>query len=193
MLQAPSNPEALDRATFAELYRVSVRRIFNVVLRVVGNPHEAEDVTQEAYLQAYSSFSRFAGRASFYTWMYRVATNVALQYVRNRSRRLKLVVPLDGAHGVPPDVATTHDPEREQERRALYLALGSGIELLPPSQRDVLVLGAIQGQSYAQISRRLGTSTDVIKGRLHRARRNLKATLAAENEMPDRNLFKQAS
>lgn len=168
-----------DRPAFEELYRKTVRRVFNLVLRLVGTVLEAEEITQEVYCQVYRNLLRFEGRSSFYTWVFRIATNVSLQYVKWRARRSRdtplMFIPesqLPRRGGL-----REHDPEREAERRALYRQLGSALGRLPAAQRLVLVLGPIQGHSYEEMSRILGISTNVIKGRLHRARENLRELL----------------
>lgn len=165
-----------DRPAFEELYRKTVRRVFNLVMRLVGTGEEAEEITQEVYCQVYRNLSRFEGRSSFYTWVFRIATNVSLQYVKWRARRMK-----DTPIAFIPETQLPQrggirdtDPERESERRALYRRLGRALQLLPASQRMVLVLGPIQGHSYDEMSKILGFSTNVIKGRLHRAREKLR-------------------
>lgn len=172
-----------DRTAFEELYRKTVRRVFNLVLRLVGSVQEAEEITQEVYCQVYRNLPRFEGRSSFYTWVFRIATNVSLQYVKWRSRRAKdtpiIFIPeseLPRRGGF-----REYDPEREAERRALYRQLGEALGKLPAAQRLVLVLGPIQGHSYEEMSKILGISTNVIKGRLHRARENLRSFLHDAN------------
>ena len=174
-----------DRPAFEELYRKTVRRVFNLVLRLVGTVQEAEEITQEVYCQVYRNLPRFEGRSSFYTWVFRIATNVSLQYVKWRSRRAKdtpiMFIPesqLPRRGGF-----RDHDPEREAEQRALYRKLGAALGKLPAAQRLVLVLGPIQGHSYEEMSKILGISTNVIKGRLHRARENLRELLRAETAL----------
>lgn len=167
-----------DRPAFEELYRKTVRRVFNLVLRLVGSVQEAEEITQEVYCQVYRNLLRFEGRSSFYTWVFRIATNVSLQYVKWRSRRSKdtplLFIP---ESQLPKRAFRDHDPEREAERRAMYRRLSEALTHLPAAQRLVLVLGPIQGHSYEEMSKILGISTNVIKGRLHRARENLRELL----------------
>lgn len=168
-----------DRPAFEELYRKTVRRVFNLVLRLVGTVQEAEEITQEVYCQVYRNLLRFEGRSSFYTWVFRIATNVSLQYVKWRSRRSRDTPLMFIPESQLPKRGSLreHDPEREAERRALYRQLGTALGRLPAAQRLVLVLGPIQGHSYEEMSKILGISTNVIKGRLHRARENLRELL----------------
>ena len=165
-----------DRPAFEELYRKTIRRVFSLVHRLVGSVQEAEEITQEVYCQVYRNLNRFERRSSFYTWVFRIATNVSLQYVKWRARRAK-----DTPIAFVPESQLPRrgsfrelDPEREAERRAVYRKLARALERLPPGQRVVLVLGPIQGHSYEEMSKILGLGTNVIKGRLHRARENLR-------------------
>jgi RNA polymerase sigma-70 factor (ECF subfamily) len=168
-----------DRPAFEELYRKTVRRVFNLVLRLVGTVQEAEEITQEVFTQVYRNLGRFEGRSSFYTWVFRIATNVSLQYVKWRARRAKDTPLMFIPESQLPRRGSLreHDPEQEAERRALYRKISEALTKLPPGQRVVLVLGPIQGHSYEEMSKILGISTNVIKGRLHRARENLRDLL----------------
>ena len=75
-----------DRPAFEELYHKYVRKVFNLVYRMVGSAQEAEEVTQEVFYQAYKNLSGFQGRSKFYTWIFRIATNVSLQHVKRQVR-----------------------------------------------------------------------------------------------------------
>jgi RNA polymerase sigma-70 factor (ECF subfamily) len=167
-----------DRPAFEELYRHTVRRVYNLVVRLVGSASEAEEVTQEVYAQVYKNLARFERRSSFFTWVFRIATNVSLQYVKWRTRRARNIPTVSGNESRTAATGSGFDPHRETERRALYRELARAIERLPPAQRTVMVLGPIQGHSYEQMSHVLGISTNVIKGRLHRAREKLKTFMA---------------
>lgn len=168
-----------DRPAFEELYHRYVRKIYNLVYRMVGSAQEAEEVTQEVFYQAYKNLTGFQGRSKFYTWIFRIATNVSLQYVKRQVRRrrdtsfeevIDAQMPTTGA-------ASGTDPEKEVQSRALYRALDDAVKRLPPNQRAVMILGPIQGHSYEQMAQILGTNEEVIKGRLHRARENIREFL----------------
>ena len=168
-----------DRPAFEELYHKYVRKIYNLVYRMVGSAQEAEEVTQEVFYQAYKNLTGFQGRSKFYTWIFRIATNVSLQYVKRQVRHkrdtsfeevIDAQMPTTGA-------ASGTDPEKEVQSRALYRALDLAVKRLPPNQRAVMILGPIQGHSYEQMAQILGTNEEVIKGRLHRARENIREFL----------------
>ena len=161
-----------DRAAFATIYTRYAPRIFGLVTRMLPTPDDREDVAQEIFLQVYRNLAHFGGRSSLYTWIYRIACNTCWQY-RRRLRRLSHEVNLSS---VPPGalVARTtspdHEPEREAERYQLLTHVAAALRELPPRQRTVMVLGPIQSHSYGEMSRILGVTIDMIKGRLTRGR-----------------------
>ena len=171
-----------DRPAFEELYHRYVRKIYNLVYRMVGSGQEAEEVTQEVFYQAYKNLAGFQGRSKFYTWIFRIATNVTLQHVKKQVRRRRDTSFDEVTEGQLPRTATVTgvDPAREVERTALYRALDCAVRRLPPNQRTVMVLGPIQGHTYEQMAQILGTNEEVIKGRLHRARENIREFLREE-------------
>lgn len=168
-----------DRPAFEELYHKYVRKIYNLVYRMVGSAQEAEEVTQEVFYQAYKNLTGFQGRSKFYTWIFRIATNVSLQYVKRqvRHKRDASFDEVIDAQMPATCAASGTDPEKEVQSRALYRALDQAVRRLPPNQRAVMVLGPIQGHSYEQMAQILGTNEEVIKGRLHRARENIRGLL----------------
>lgn len=171
-----------DRAAFEELYHKYVRKVYNLVYRMVGSAQEAEEVTQEVFYQACKNLAGFQGRSRFYTWIFRIATNVALQYAKKQSRRRRdtsFDEAID-AHRTPAGTAPGTDPEKEVQSRSLYRALDLAVRRLPPNQRAVMILGPIQGHTYDQMALILGTNEEVIKGRLHRARENIREFLKEE-------------
>lgn len=168
-----------DRSAFGEIYRRYVRRIFTLALRMLNTADEAEDVTQEVFLQAYKNLAGFQGRSGFYTWIYRVACNTCLQ-ARKKSRHRREQLPLETVNDMALSQSVTgqpRGPEAEVERRVLMSRVAEALDSLPETQRLVMVLGPIQGHSYAQISEILGVSPDVVKGRLHRGRESVRRLL----------------
>lgn len=173
-----------ERQAFETLYQRHVRKIYNLVHRLVGK-QDAEEVTQEVFYHVYRNLDSFESRSSFYTWIYRVASNVALQHAKKQARHRREssieLVPDGALAGAAPRVG----PEREADYRMTFQALEVAIDRLPPNQRTVLVLGPIQGHSYEQIAQILGTNEEVVKGRLHRARENLRSLMGPGFERAD--------
>lgn len=171
-----------DRPAFEVLYEKYVRKVYNLVFRMVGNAIDSEEVTQEVFYQAYKNLTSFQGRSRFYTWIFRIATNVTLQHVKKavRHRRVRSIEHIGEAALHVNGVASGSDPERQAQQRSLYKALDLAVRRLPANQRAVMVLGPIQGHTYEQMANILGTNEEVVKGRLHRARENVREFLKEE-------------
>lgn len=172
------------REGFKILYDRYLKRIFGLVYRMVG-PQDAEEVTQEAFLQAYRNLSKFRGEAQFYTWLYRVSSNTALQHLRRRSRREGRQTSYDELSDNAPGVlaeatsSTYHDPHRAAEDSEFQAQTQEVLASLPPNQKLVILLGPIRGLSYEEMARVLDVTVPVVKARLHRARENLRQRVAA--------------
>ncbi len=173
-------PESFD-ALVAEYER----RIYNVVLRILGDPDEAADVTQEVFISAYKSFDRFRGESHPYTWLYQIAINHCRNRLRKRVRDRRVrVESLDTAGGSLEDGAqtrdipdATHAPHAVLEEKELRQRILDAIEGLPPEYREVVVLREMQNLSYNDIAEATGLSLDNVKTRLSRARLMLRRRL----------------
>jgi RNA polymerase sigma-70 factor (ECF subfamily) len=165
--------QAGDRWALEELVRRTHRGVYTCALRLVGNPDDAADVTQDVYLRVVRKLSSFRHEASFTTWLNRVTTNVAMSALKRRTRRIAV----EGAV-VPPD---TRDPAPDPAERVETVALARRLERLvaelPEGQRQVLVLRDVYGQSTDEVADAMGLTPGAVKVRLFRARERLKAEL----------------
>jgi RNA polymerase sigma-70 factor, ECF subfamily len=161
--------QAGDRWALEELVRRTHRSVYTCALRLVGNPDDAADVTQDVYLRVVRKLGGFRHEASFSTWLNRVTTNVAMSTLKRRTRRFAV----EGA-AVPAD---TRDPAPEPV--ALARRLERLVGELPEGQRQVLVLRDIYGQSTEEVANAMGLTPGAVKVRLFRARERLKAELEA--------------
>lgn len=170
-------------------------KIYSYVSRMLGDPSEAEDVTQEAFVRAYRSLPRFRGASSFHTWLYRIASNLAIDVVRKRKRTeiasVSLDEPLESDDGeYEREVADEGGgPEAASGTRETQIAVRRAIMELPEKLRDVMVLYELQGESYEDIAEILGVPLGTVKSRLFNARSQLKERLkslvaAGEIEVP---------
>ncbi len=167
-------------------------RVYNLARRLLGNAADAEDVTQNVFLQVVRKLGTFRGEASFSTWLYRVAFRAALDYRRRRARREENTVadPLesfreDGSHDVPVHRWST-PPDQELLDRELHDLIEKGIDRLPVIYRDVYVLADLENLPGAEIAELLGMGLPAVKSRLHRARLLMRDMLAPhfEEERP---------
>ena len=163
-----------DTALFEILMRRHNGRIYRAVRAILGDDTDAEDVMQQAYLNAFRSLRQFAGDAQFSTWLTRIAVNEAL--LRRRKR---------GAAFVEGDEATmlravderTPDPEQQASTAELRDVVEGEVAALPDAYRLVLMMRDIEGLSTAETAASIGVSEDVVKTRLHRARAMLRESL----------------
>ena len=158
-------------------------RIYNMAYRMLGNPEDARDVTQDAFLKAYSSIGGFRGDASFSTWLYRIAKNVCLDVLRRRSRRtvFSLDDPMETEEGeLDRQLAgELPDPEDALLDSEVRDAVKDAILRLPPHHRSIIVLRDIEDLSYEEIAEILEIGLGTVKSRLYRARSALSANLAS--------------
>jgi RNA polymerase sigma-70 factor, ECF subfamily len=167
--------QAGDRPAFEELVRRHADRLFSVVARLLDDRHEAEEVTQEAFLRAWRGIGRFKGDAQFFTWLYRIGVNEAR---RRASRRPPArVASLEEEAIEPADPRAA--PERQAEHRDLRTALERAIRALDPDYRTPLILRDVEGLSTAEAAAIMGLREAAFKSRLHRAR------LAVRNAVED--------
>jgi RNA polymerase sigma-70 factor (ECF subfamily) len=164
-------------ARFEVLMRRYNERIYRAARAIVRNEDEAEDVMQQAYVNAFTHLHQFNGSALFSTWLTRIAINESLARVR---RRVIHEVFDEQPHVVPTMERRPADsPERQAFTRELEVLLESAIDTLPDGMREVFVLREVEGLSTAETAACLGVSEDVVKTRLSRGRAVLRRVLLA--------------
>ncbi len=179
-----SDGEVVERVKAGDtvLYEVLMRRynqrVYHVVRSILGNETEAEDVMQEAYVRAYVHLDQFANRASFPTWL----TKIAVYEAMARARRSNRYDSIDAESELPlRDAAASsladRDPERRMFDREMKTLLEAAIDSLPQDYRAVFVLREAEGLTTAETAECLGVSEDVVKTRLYRARSLLRDEL----------------
>jgi RNA polymerase sigma-70 factor (ECF subfamily) len=159
-----------DLAAFETLVERHRATVFRVAARLVGD-HDAEDVTQDAFLRAYHRLRHFRGEASFRTWLLRITHNSAIDSLARRRRQAEAEEPEDLEHA--PDVEETRQPAERLERSERLRRLEGKLELLRLEHRTVLVLRDVEGLSYEEIADVTDMPVGSVKGRLHRARAEL--------------------
>jgi RNA polymerase sigma-70 factor (ECF subfamily) len=167
-----------DAAAFESLYQSHNRRVYSLCLRMVGNTAEAEDLTQEAFLQLFRKISTFRGESAFSTWLHRLAVNVVLMKLRKKSGKetsLEQVTDPDEESGTPRrdfgtlDIRLSGSLDRVNLQRA--------VEQLPPGYKAVFVLHDVQGFEHNEIAEIMGCSIGNSKSQLHKARMRLRDLL----------------
>ncbi len=175
-----------DRQSFDELVRRYDRDVLRLAMNIVHRPEDARDIYQETFLKVYRNLHRFRFECSFYTWLYRVATNVGLDYLRRRTTRREDQAP------VPEDTegASTRDffdrqpqrnpstnPERQLLGHEISGRIREAMKRLSPRERMVFEMKHYEGMRLRAIGDVLGTSEETVKNSLFRATRKLRASL----------------
>ncbi len=167
-----------DLDAFGQLYRRHAPGVYNLVLRILGNPDDAEDVKQEVFLRAHRSLDSFRGNARFSTWIYRIATNLSLDELRKRKPVVSVDQLSSDSSWEPVSKNTEADPERLLQRKAARDAVQAALMAMPPHYRILIVLRHIEDLSYEEIAEVVGCSVNALNVRLHRAREAFRRALA---------------
>ena len=180
--------KAGDDEAFAQLMRANETRIYNLTLRMTGNPEDAMDLAQEAFLNAWRGLKFFKGDSAFSTWVYRLASNACIDFLRRKKRRqdVSLSMPTDEEDDSQPDIPDERFlPERELERKELRQAVAAGLSQLSDEHRQVLVMREINGLSYQEIADVLDLVAGTVKSRIARARNSLRKILLKSGNFSD--------
>jgi RNA polymerase sigma-70 factor (ECF subfamily) len=167
--------QAGDVAAFEQLSGAYADRLFMLLLRLLGDRGEAEDVAQEVMLRAWQGISRFQGRSSYFTWLYRIAINEANRALAKRARHPESL-PI-GPQELRLTASPADDPSRQAENRELRLALASALSGLPPPLRTAIVLRDVEGFSTQEAAEIAGITQAAFKSRLHQARLQVRAAV----------------
>jgi RNA polymerase sigma-70 factor (ECF subfamily) len=174
-----------DPAAFRLLVERHQRRAFSIALGLLRDEHDAREIVQEAFLRVHKGLASFEGGSSFFTWLYRIVTNLAIDLVRKPGRRdaellddrspvdddangeLALVSRIDGS-----------DPLDVVRRREIAERIRAALEALPPYHRGVILMREVEGMSYEEMAEAMGVSKGTIMSRLFHARQKLQRALA---------------
>ena len=167
-----------DISAFEIIYQRYHRRTYSLTLRMTGSQTEAEDLTQEVFIQLFRKIGSFRGDSAFSTWLHRLTVNQVLMHFRRRSYKNEKTsedgeMPEQTVHG-------TADPNRMPV--VDRIALKNAIAELPNGYRKVFLLHDVEGFEHEEVARHLGISVGTSKSQLHKARLKLRALLAKQNE-----------
>jgi RNA polymerase sigma-70 factor, ECF subfamily len=170
-----------DLAAYAVLVERYRHKVYGLAFSMLRNEHDATDIAQEAFVRAWQGLPRFRSNASFYTWIYRIATNLCIDFVRRRDRQPtaplnEAIEPdLDADAAEPPSSHPT--PVVELERKELGARIQAALAELSPEHRAVVQLREFDGLDYAEIAAAVGCSLGTVMSRLHYARKHLQKLL----------------
>jgi len=169
-----------EERSFEELVNNYKNKLYNTVLGLVQNEMDAEDITQEVFIQAYESIQSFKGDSKLSTWLYRIAISKALDFIRkkNRKKRSAVIFRFFGPERKEEEPATFHHPGVVLEQRENAAMLFKAINELPEKQRIAFTLHKLEALSYQQVAAVLDTSLSSVESLMHRAKTNLRENLA---------------
>ncbi len=165
-----------DDGAFEQLMLAQQKQVYNLCLRMSGNPEDAFDLSQEAFLRAWRALAQYQFEAEFSTWLFRLTRNVCIDFLRKQKRQP--TVPLETEQDGETLELTLHDEKRR--------VLAEAMQALPEEQREILILRVVNDLPYERIAEILDLQLGTVKSRLARARMQLKKILADGNHS---NLF----
>ncbi len=178
--------QAGDTAAFEVLFNRYYRRALQLAIGVLKNGDEAKDVVQDAFIKAHRNLSKFEGKSSFYTWLYRIVMNLCIDYIRKRKRKRQVQVEdtealLDIAaaqteHAILPSILG-QDPSLAIQRKEIRQHVEEALGKLSDKHRAVIVMREVEGLSYHEIADVLECSKGTVMSRLFHARKNMQQTL----------------
>jgi len=170
--------KAGDQRAFEALVRRYRRRIYALALHIVGHASEADDIAQEVFLKAFRALPSFEGRSQFFTWVYRMTVNRALNARRDRARRGEDVLEGDPRIELAVAVDARDNPGLAAELRQTYARLLRALDSLPADMRTTVILVSLQGLSHGEAGVIQKVSEGTIAWRMHEARRRLHEAMA---------------
>lgn len=174
-----------DNGAFEELLLLHQKKVYNLCLRMSANPDDALDLSQEAFLRAWRSLGQYQFEASFSTWLFRLTSNICIDFLRRKKRRQETSLTEnyddsdEGAELSLPDCAPL--PEQQAITNETKIELARAMGQLAPDHREILQLRVVEGLPYEQIADILGVRVGTVKSRLARARLSLRKILKAGN------------
>lgn len=178
LVQAVRDGDASAYRGLVERYQ---SRVYALICGMVRDREEALDLTQDSFIKAYKNLDRFRLESSFYTWLYRIAMNVAIDHIRKMKKRQHEAFDEGiAARDVDGAIAAAHDassPTRALDRKELSGQIFDALDTLSPDHRQVVLLREVEGLSYAEIAETMGIAEGTVMSRLFYARRKLRDQL----------------
>ena len=178
-----------DTEAFEALVLEHQNKVYSLALRMVGNEEDARDLAQDAFIRAFSSLSGFRGDSKFSVWLYRLTSNICIDFLRSRAKKRTVSMTWTDDEGDDAGELEIPDerfsPEAQLERTSMRESVQRGLESLSPQYRQILVLREINGLTYEEIGKVLGIEEGTVKSRIFRARKKLCGFLLKEGNIPE--------
>ncbi|MSP25801.1 MAG: sigma-70 family RNA polymerase sigma factor [Myxococcales bacterium] len=170
-----------DKAAFRKLVERHQRRAFSIALGLVRDENDAREVVQDAFVRVYRNLDRFEGTSAFFTWLYRIVTNLAIDHMRRPARREQELLDTSQTDD-DADLSLLATPQTDAldvlQRQQLATSIQEALDALPSYHRAVILMREVEGMSYLEMAEAMGVSKGTIMSRLFHARRKLQLTLA---------------
>jgi RNA polymerase sigma-70 factor (ECF subfamily) len=180
-LQLIARAQTGDEGAFRLLVERHQRRVFAIALGLVRDEQDAREIAQEAFLRVHKGMGTFHGGSSFFTWLYRIVTNLSIDLMRKPSRReaeLHFALEVDDAESMLLPCSPEADPYDAVHRGQLSQRIQGALDALPPYHRGVILMREVEGLSYEEMAEVMQVSKGTIMSRLFHARKKLQRALA---------------
>ncbi|HZK28140.1 MAG TPA: sigma-70 family RNA polymerase sigma factor [Thermoclostridium sp.] len=176
-----------DIEAFETLIQSHQKKVYNIALRMTKNPDDAQELSQDAFVRAFTSISKFRGDSKFSTWMYRITVNVCTDFLRKRNKTISLSIEQGAAVGEDERPLQIEEdgpgPSELSEKKQLKELVRDAMDSLSDEHREVLVLRDLMDMPYKDIANTLNVNEGTIKSRINRARENLKKIITQRQEL----------
>ena len=172
-----------DTDAFEQLVEMHSDRIYSIALRMVGNPTDAEDLAQEAFVRIWRGLEGFNMDSKFSTWAYRLTTNVCIDYLRKEKKNNNVSLFTEDDEGEEAELQIPderYSPQRQMEQEELRQSVDRAMNSLDPQYRQILALRELGGLSYDEIARQLDLKEGTVKSRIARAREHMRRLLTSD-------------
>lgn len=170
-----------DEEAFGELVKMYHQQVYGLAYGIVGNADDAKEIAQQAWIKAWSKLSSFKANAGFFTWLYRIASNTSLDFLRRKARHREEAIPegmdVPDTAGYERAPSENPRPDREAERAEIRDLFGKALKTLSPEHRLALTLREVEGLSYDEIAEVMGCRRGTVMSRLFYARQKVQDSL----------------
>lgn len=160
----------MEDRDFNEIVRKYQKKIYYLCYRMVGNEEDAKDLSQEVFVKVYLKLKDFKGKSSLFTWIYRIACNMCINFTKRRKLKFEELK--------PEIIADSSNPEKDLEKKYLSIQIEKAINALPPKQRAVFVMRNYENLKHKEIAEIMGKSLGTVKSNYHQAVFKLRELLA---------------
>lgn len=175
-----------DTAAFEQLVLMYQKKVYSMALRMTGNPEDAQDLAQEAFLRVYRSLPGFKGEAKFSTWLYRIVSNLCIDFGRRKKSVISIYTQDESGEERELVIEDeSYSPEKEYDKAETAEIINRAVMMLSEQHREIFLMRELYGLSYSEIAKATGLEDGTVKSRIFRAREKLRDILSSSGNIPD--------